>query len=511
MNSQHDRLVLSIFFGDHDSNVTIASRDRVLLHLEAERVLGIKHLAASAEQMDEVVETALHYLDADEEAVDEVLVAKWSAKYDLAYPISLGRREFIPTITGHHLNHIGTALPSGFDQCLVLCADGWSEDGATSMYLYDQGRVDRVAVLERTFLTGRVYGTATQITVQPDYMIANSSDSGKMLGLSAYGRHDPELAARIRTDVDDFNRANLEGVDHLRRRYGISDVYSSNPDEKRRHFAATVQKEWEEELLEVAARFRPLSPRLALVGGCAMNVVANGRLANSGIYSEVFIPPMPSDAGQSLGAVWDRYPDTVTSSPYLGRDYGLCATKKSATTMVDDLSAGRVVALYTGRSESGPRALGNRSIMAIPRNEEIRLRVSEHIKRREAYRPIAPIIRAEDLNRFFDGKQLSPYMTYAYLAKAETAERAPAIVHADGTSRVQTITPGQHPFLHTVLSALEERGEVPMLLNTSMNIAGQTMVDTPDDARQFLAETDVDVLYLGDQRLTRSYSRMSLT
>lgn len=417
MKNRHGRLVVSMFFGDHDSNVTIASNGRVLLHLESERVLGIKHVAATAEQMDDTVEAALRYVGADAGDVDEVLVAKWSAKYDLAHPIRIGRREFTPVITGHHLNHIGTALPSGFDQCLVLCADGWSEDGATSMYLYDHGRVDRVAVLQHTFLTGRVYGTATQITVQPDYMIANASDSGKMLGLSAFGKHDPALAARIRADVDDFNRANLDGVDHLRRRYGISDVYSRTPDEKRRHLAATVQKEWEEELLEVAARFRPLSPRLALVGGCAMNVVANGRLANSGIYSDFFIPSMPSDTGQSLGAVWNRYPETVTSSPYLGRDYGIRATRTSVTAMADDLVAGRVVALYTGASESGPRALGNRSILAVPRNEEIRVRVSEQIKRREAYRPVAPMVRAEDLKRFFDGKLLSPYMTYAYMAR----------------------------------------------------------------------------------------------
>lgn len=498
--NRRDRLVVSLFFGDHDSNVTVASGDR-LLHLEAERVLGIKHVAATAEQMDEVVLAALHYLGADEDAVDEVLVARWSAKYDLTRPIIIGRREFIPVITGHHFNHIGTALPSGFAHCLVLCADGWSEDGATSMYLFDNGRVDRVAVLQDTFLTGRVYGTATQMTVQPDFMTANASDTGKMLGLSAYGRYDAELAERVLADVDEFNTPHFDGAGNLLRRYGLSDVYSPMPDEKRRNFAATVQREWEEELLRTVSRFRSLSPRLALVGGCAMNVVANGRLANSGIFREVFIPAMPSDAGQSLGALWNRYPETVSASPYLGRNFGIEATKASVISMVDDLVAGRVVALYTGSSESGPRALGNRSILAVPGSEEVRVRVSEQIKRREPYRPIAPMIRAEDLDRFFEGSVMSPYMTYAYPAKAETADRSPAIVHADGTSRVQTIALDKHPFLHAVLSALEERGEAPVLANTSMNVAGSPMVDTPQDARGFLAETAVDVLYLGDERL----------
>jgi carbamoyltransferase len=503
MLNRRDRLAVSLFFGDHDSNVTVASNSQVLLHLEAERVLGIKHVAATAEQMDEVVRAALSYLDADEDAVDEVLIARWSAKYDLAHPISIGRRKFTPVITGHHLNHIGTVLPSGFDHCLVLCADGWSEDGSTSMYLYDHGRVDRVAVLDHTFLTGRVYGTATQMTVQPDFMTAHASDTGKMLGLSAFGRHDAVLASRIRADLDEINQAHEEGVDHLRRRFGLSDIYSPMPDEQRCQFAATVQKEWEEELLQVVTRFRSLSSRLALVGGCAMNVVANGRLANSGLYSDIFVPAMPSDAGQSLGALWSRYPNTVTSSPYLGRNYGIEATKASVTSMVDDLAAGRIVAIYTGSSESGPRALGNRSILAIPRSNEVRVRVSEQIKGRESYRPVAPVIRAEDLSRFFHGGLMSPYMTYAYAARAETMDRAPAIVHADGTSRVQTVAPDQHPFLHAVLTALEERGEAPVLANTSMNVAGSPMVDTPDEARRFLVETAVDVLYLGDQRLVR--------
>src|SRR5579885_733835 len=207
-------LVVSLFFGDHDSNVTVATKSRVLLHLEAERVLGIKHVAATADQMNEVVQAALEYLGADEDSIREVLVSKWSAKYDLAHKIRIGRRKFTPVITGHHRNHIGTALPSRFSHCLILCADGWSEDGATSMYLYDNGHIDRVAVLEHTFLTGRVYGTATQMTVQPDHMKANSSDTGKMLGLSAFGCHDAALALRIRADVDEFNRAQLEGVAH---------------------------------------------------------------------------------------------------------------------------------------------------------------------------------------------------------------------------------------------------------------------------------------------------------
>jgi carbamoyltransferase len=501
MSSSNAGLIVSIYFGYHDSNVAIASHQRVLIHLEAERVLGEKHVGVTAEQMDKVLDTALEYVGATPGDIGEVLVAKWIAKYDLSAPIRVGSRCIIPVITGHHANHIGTAMPSGFEQCLVLCADGGSEDGASSMYLYNDGRLDRIAVLDNTFVTGRIYGTAAQMTVQPDFMMAHASDTGKMMGLSAFGKYDADLAKRVWEILPEVNRMHPEGVHHLRRHFGLDDVYQRMPDEPRCDFAATVQREWEEELLRVTANFRHLSPRLAIVGGCAMNVVANGRLANSGIFEEVFIPAMPSDSGQSVGAIWLRHRHLATTSPFLGRHFGIEATTASVPAIVDDLSAGKVVAVYSGASESGPRALGNRSILALPASDDVRVRVSEEIKGREPYRPIAPIVREEDLPRFYEGKQPSPYMSYAYKAKDEVATEAPAIVHVDGTSRVQTVTAQQQPFIYNILTALADRGVLPIVANTSMNVAGKPMVDTPQDAHTFLDTTPVDVLYLGDERL----------
>jgi carbamoyltransferase len=497
-------LIVSVFFGDHDSNVAVASHDNLLVHLEAERVLGAKHVAASAEQMDTVVSTALNYVGADPELIDELLVARWKSKYDLAAPIRVASRSITPIVTGHHANHIGTAIPSGFDQCLILCADGGSEDGATSMYLYDHGRLDRIAVLDDTFLTGRVYGTVTQMTVQPDFITAHASDTGKMMGLSAYGTYDAELARRLRASLSEINRVHPEGVGHLRRQFGLSEVYGCMPDQLRRNLAATVQREWQDELLRVASDFRHLSPRLAIVGGCAMNVVANGRLAESGVFEDIFIPAMPGDSGQSIGAIWLRHPQLATRSPFLGRNFGIEASSASVPAMVSDLCAGGVVALYAGGSESGPRALGHRSILALPISQDVRVRVSEEIKRRESYRPIAPILREEDLRRFYGCNVASPYMSYAYKATDETAARAPAVVHADGSSRVQTVNPQQQPHMHSLLSALAERGAVPILANTSMNVAGEPMVDTPEEAERFFGATAVDVLYIGDRRFGRA-------
>lgn len=407
----------------------------------------------------------------------------------------------MPVVTGHHANHIGTSMPGLSGRSLVLCADGGSEDGATSLYSVDQRGVERIAVLDRTFVTGRVYGTATQMTVQPDFITAHASDTGKMMGLAAFGEPDAEFASLLEHHFDDVNRVHPEGVDELRERFGLSATYSRWPDERRRDLAATVQRRWEEELLALAARYRDDAPSLSIVGGCAMNVVANGRLANAGTFRRIFVPAMPTDAGQALGGLWARYPALVTNSPYLGRDVGADADPAIvAGELADDLVAGRVVAVCTGRSESGPRALGNRSLLALPSSDEVRVRVSEEIKGREAYRPIGPVVRAEDLGLFFAGTVSSPYMSYAYPALSRTRTVAPAIVHADGTSRVQTVTREQHPLLYAVLGALEARGAAPIVANTSMNVAGEPMVDTLDDAMRFFETTAVDVMYVGNRR-----------
>lgn len=496
-------MVLSVFFGDHDSSVAFGTDDGRLLHLEAERYFRIKHLAASADQMDQLIDVGLAYLGARPADVAEVLVARWSCKYDLSAPLAIGGRRIVPTVTGHHLNHVATSFPSGFKRSIVLCADGGSEDGATSLFHVVGDQVRRIAVLDQTALTGRVYGTATQMTIQPDFITAHASDTGKMMGLAAYGSVDPALVARVQDNLPQINRVHPGGVDHLRELFEIAPTYARWPDERRRNLAATVQRLWEDTLLDVAARYRHLEQQLSIVGGCAMNVVANGRLERSGLFSRVFVPAMPTDAGQSLGALWAAKPELASTSPYLGRDVGAVTPISLAMSMAEDLVSGRVIAVCSGRSESGPRALGNRSILALPSSEEVRVRVSEEIKGREAYRPIAPVIRAADLQRLFDGDTLSPYMSFAYQAREETRRLAPAIVHIDGTSRVQTVEPEQHPLLHAVLDSLESLGHLPVIANTSMNVAGDPMVDTEEEALDFFEKTPVDVMYLGNRRLAR--------
>lgn len=501
-------LHVSIFFGDHDSNVAVADDEATLLHLEAERVLRRKHAKASAEEMQFLVATALDYVAGGIDDVQTVLLAKWSSEFSLERFELLGR-DVHPIVTGHHQNHVACALATGFTTGFALCADGGSEDGVTSLYRREvDGVVTRLKRLDEQFVTGRTYGAVTQLVVQPRYMDAHASDAGKLLGLAGHGRVQPELLGLIQKHAEELNRPQYSGVDQLRAAFGLDDSYERHwEDERRRDLAASMQREWEDRLLTLVEELHLGDEPFALVGGCAMNVAANGRLLRAGVVHDVNVPPAPADSGQALGALWARWPHLATASPFLGRDFGRELPLDAVPRVADDLAAGHVVGLYRGRSEIGPRALGHRSILALPCNQETGVRMSQQIKQREPYRPVAPVIRLEDLNRFYGVTAPSPYMSFAHPASREVRDKAPAIVHADGSSRVQTVSFDSDPILHALLTSLESRGMLPILANTSLNQAGEPLVETPEDAICFFQERPLDVLWLGTERLSRELAR----
>lgn len=497
-----DGLTVSIFFGYHDSNVAIGDHERTLLHLEAERLLRRKHARASAEEMQLVVEAALRHVGASVADVTEVLLAEWASEFKLTGFELLGR-DVTPVVTGHHANHIACAFGVGFERGVALCADGGSEDGLTSLYeVRDQTLpLRRVACFDDSFVTGRTYGTVTQLVVQPSFLAAHATDAGKLLGLAAHGRRDEALRTLLLEHQAKLKRSHWGEVTDLLETFDLTSNYGRPwEDRRRRDLACTMQHEWESQLLQLLGEHSE-HRELAFVGGCAMNVVANGRLARAGLFDRVSIPFAPSDGGQALGALWMRRPHLATDDPFLGRGFGRDVPPDAAALIADDLLAGSTVALYHGRSESGPRALGHRSVLAVPDSLDVRRNLSERIKGREPYRPIAPVIRERDLHRFFHTTVPSPYMSFAHPASSELKQHAPAIVHADGTARVQTVTQSQEPVLHAVLDRLESAGRLPVLANTSMNTAGSPMVDTPDEASEFFRQTPVDVLWLGDERL----------
>jgi carbamoyltransferase len=228
------------------------------------------------------------------------------------------------------------------------------------------------------------------------------------------------------------------------------------------------------------------SKNLVVMGGCALNCVANS-IAHEAYDGNVWIMPNPGDAGSSLGAVLAKYKTFIEwKGPYLGFNIrGDYPVKE----LLQELKTNRLVGVANGQAEFGPRALGNRSLLADPRGADVKDLVNT-VKKREAFRPFAPVIMEEFAHEYFDGP-VGPYMQYT--SKCRYPKEFPAIAHIDNTSRVQTVNKQQHPGLYELLQKWYKDTGCPMLLNTSLNIKGEPMVDTEQDAERWQEKYKVKV------------------
>jgi carbamoyltransferase len=290
-----------------------------------------------------------------------------------------------------------------------------------------------------------------------------------MMGMAAYGN--PE---RYSAKVSDyFLRHDMQKYNFHR---GITDWNEPITEQDKFDIAAAVQYVYELRLADFMKMAKDLTGKsnLVFMGGCALNSSANTLLWN--IFDMIWIMPNPGDAGSSLGAAAALYGKHLEwKTPYLGYDLG---GEYPVQQIVDGILKDGIVAVATGRAEYGPRALGNRSILADPRDPNIKDKVNL-IKQRELFRPFAPVVIEECASKLFDMDFASPYMQYT--VKCLQPEKIPSVVHADGTSRVQTVNREQHRGLYRVLNKFYLETGVPVLLNTSLNIKGQPLLNDEAD------------------------------
>lgn len=282
--------------------------------------------------------------------------------------------------------------------------------------------------------------------------------------------------------------------------------------------AAAVQERTEQVMLHLAQRARRAtrSGLLCVGGGVATNCVAIGKIVEAGLFDEVHVPPAPGDSGTAIGAATALHlndtgllPTAVTGRCYLGPAYpnlvlpsqprsGLSAYQPTdpARFLAQQLAEGRIVGLFHGRVEAGPRALGNRSMLASPLLPDVVHRLNATVKFREPFRPFAPIVLAEKAADYFTLPQQTPYMSIASGVTDLARETIPAIVHANCTARVQTLTREQNPFLAEVLGEFAALTGVPVLINTSLNVKGKPICGTPEMALDCLTGSGLDALML---------------
>ncbi|MFL5928954.1 MAG: carbamoyltransferase [Gaiellaceae bacterium] len=442
----------------------------------------------------------------------------------------------------HHRAHAASAFyASPFDEAAVLTVDGFGDYASTMLAV---GRGNTLDVLDRVLFPhslGVAYTAVTQWLGFPDY-----GDEGKVMGLAPYGR--PTLAAEIERlvrrsgglfelDLDYFTH-HVRGLEMTwaARTPTIGRVFSHALEEllgparrpgepiQSRHedVASSLQHVLEDRYLHLANTLwaRTRIPRIALAGGVALNAVANARILAETPFTDVFIQPAAGDDGTALGAaldVWHRVAAGGRGFVMRSADWGpqyddaacagaLAAAGIAATRLDDDelfpfvarrIAAGDVVGWFQGRMEFGPRALGQRSILADPRREDVKDVLNARIKRREPFRPFAPSVLADRVGEWFEQDYPSPFMVLVYKTRTDKREVIPGVNHVDDTGRVQSVERDVLPRYAALISAFEELTGVPILLNTSFN-EDEPIVMTPAHAIETFQRTHMDVLVLGN-------------
>src|SRR4051794_3614466 len=438
----------------------------------------------------------------------------------------------------HHHTHVASAFfVSPFEEAAILSVDGFG-DFASAMTAV--GRGSHYDVLDRVLFPhslGIFYTAFSQWLGFPDY-----GDEGKAMGLAPYG--DASVHAKAMQDVvrttDDLFELNLdyfthdkEGVDmtwdegsprigtifseKLVDRFGPARPAHGEILRLHMDVAAALQRRLEDVYLHVLERLHARTglPNLALAGGVALNAVANGRVRDESPFERIWVQPASGDSGTAIGAaffVWNRVlqrPRTFEMThAYLGPGYesidaaGLKARPLDYAEVAQRIADGAVVGWFQGRMEFGPRALGNRSILADPRRADMKETLNARIKNREAFRPFAPSILLERVGDWFEHDGPAPFMVVVDHSRPDKREQMAAVDHVDGTGRVQTVDAETNPRFHRLISEFEQITGVPILLNTSFN-ENEPIVMTPDDAIATSRKTAMDMLVLGDYVIER--------
>ena len=390
------------------------------------------------------------------------------------------------TYGSHHESHAAAAYyTSPFDNCAVLCIDSIGEWNTTTVWKAGPNGVKKVWSQNYPNSIGLWYSAMTQrIGLKPN------EEEYILMGMAAYGdKH--KLAERINDDFFDGTKTKINL--HRGCKWWAPELQT---EQDMFDIAAATQYIYETKFRSLLYKAKELTgeTRIALAGGCALNCVAND-LAWV-MFDDVWIFPNPGDAGSSVGAVLaERKNKLVWEHCYWGYDIpGEYPIKNTLQALLK----GEVVGVANGQAEFGPRALGNRSLLSDPRSKEMKDRVNE-IKRRQKFRPFAPAVLEEHANEYFEliGHN-SRFMQYAPLCRTPNA--LPAIIHADGTSRVQTV-PNNGTGFRKLLEAWYEETGCPVLLNTSLNIKGMPMVNDLLDAEAFRKQYGVPVYTHSEQRL----------
>jgi len=436
-----------------------------------------------------------------------------------------GKIIFVP----HHRSHAASAYYcSGFDNQVTITADGGGEHDCTVLW---SPEMERIKEFTRHNSIGHMYSSGAEYLgyTKP----SGSRHAGKVMGLAPYGNYREEyneIFDRL-VDVNDgsydtseFVESDVETLESL---FGERHTFPDEFEQRHKDFAFHLQKKTEEILIELVEHLtdRTGVHNLSVAGGVFMNCKMNKKILECDCVDDLFIQPASHDAGVAIGAALEAYnsetgrtPKTELTDVYLGPRYdaeyitNILDRLKIPSREVKDvphrtaelLADGKLVGWYQGRMEFGPRALGNRSILASPRTKEALYQVNKNVKYRESWRPFAPSLLYEAREEYLENGVESPFMIMTDSIKEQKHDEVPAIVHVDGTARPQTVRKEQNPKYYDLLENFGDITGTPVLLNTSFNVSGEPIVKSPKQAIEDFYTTGLDVLVLGDRIITKA-------
>ncbi|MBN2059403.1 MAG: hypothetical protein JW882_03205 [Deltaproteobacteria bacterium] len=422
----------------------------------------------------------------------------------------------------HHLCHLASAFyTSGFSETLLVA---WDSGGDLLSVMTAVGKGQDIRILNSIPFSRMSMGALYKIFQR----YVNLSDEGSLMGLASYGRPKGSLdfsvdIDNLRVHWDKINRPVYYFGKELLRRLGPQRLLGEPISQGHVQIASDVQDILERmafKILEQAGA-ETSSKNLCLSGGVALNATMNGKIARSNLFENVYVHPNAGDGGCALGAAFlaykqegGRIENRRLTHVYWGREfsndeckkildavrckYSYCSDEHIPEVVSKMLEDQKIIAWFRGKAEWGPRALGNRSIIADPRKSEMQDKVNDIIKYRDEWRPFAPSILEEAADDYLENSFYSPFMLYTFKVKKEKKDIIPAVVHKDGTTRPQMVRRDINVAYYEMIKRFGEKTGVPVILNTSFNIKGEPIVDAPIDAIKCFAGSGLDVLVLNN-------------
>jgi carbamoyltransferase len=549
---------ISAFY--HDSSVCLFRDNQLIFACEEEKFTGIKHDSSFPEKTLEYIYKQFKITDKNLQAVcyyenpklkyervmdnikpqwfkNPIYSLKSYLKIrNIAKEVDERLRKISPNVfySTHHEAHIYYSFyTSHFEEATCLSIDGVGEKDTMSVGLGNEHGIEYASLAKYPHSIGLYYSAMTSfLGFRPN------EGEYKMMGLASYGNPNTYLDvvrklityknSKLECNLDVFCWNKSDKVmfnEKLSELLGIEQRLPEDSIESiHQDLAASVQKVYEEILFEVLKTISIISERtnLCLSGGCAYNGTANGKIVGNSSFQHLWIPPAPSDAGSAIGAVAHylvkerKLKNKITRNPFLGPEYFYDDIQKSIkglkyknfTTekgllryVAKKINEGSVVGWFSGHIEFGSRALGNRSILANPTLPNMKDRINKVIKKREGFRPFAPMVTKEKQHDFFEMTDDVPYMNQVVQVKPQFRDILKAVTHVDGSARVQTVY--KNTLIYKLLEEFELVSGYPILLNTSFNVKDKTMVLTPKDAIDTFFDTEMDILVMGKYVLVK--------